>query len=60
MSAKSHPASMRFIPDLIAEGTSINNNAVSPSDVSVRQPSRYILFPFQVAVWILTHELLSF
>ncbi|ONK76132.1 uncharacterized protein A4U43_C03F24280 [Asparagus officinalis] len=43
MSAKSHPASMRFIPDLSTEGMSKSNNTASSSNVSARQPSRCLI-----------------
>lgn len=43
MSAKSHPASMRFIPDLTSEGVGEDINSLSSSDPLVQQPSRCLI-----------------
>lgn len=43
MSAKSHPASMRFIPDLTSEGLAEDNSSLSSSDPLVHQPSRCLI-----------------
>ena len=56
MSAKSHPATMRFIPDLTEEGISKSNSSPSSSDMLFRQPSRYIWFSLQAVLWLLTHS----
>lgn len=44
MTAKSHPASMRFIPDqLPREGIAGNGGLPTSLDLSVREPTRYVL-----------------
>lgn len=44
MTAKSHPASMRFIPDQLPRESVAGNGGLSTSlDLSVREPTRYVL-----------------
>lgn len=41
MTAKSHPAAMRFIPDQVSREGDLNNHVSSSSDMVVREPTRY-------------------
>lgn len=44
MTAKSHPASMRFIPDQLPRESVAGNDGLSTSlDLSIREPIRYVL-----------------
>lgn len=40
MTAKSHPAAIHFIPDQLP------HDYMSRSDISTREPSKYVLFVF--------------
>lgn len=42
MTAKSHPAAMRFIPDQLPRETISNNHISSSSDLLLREPARYV------------------
>ena len=42
MTAKSHPAAMRFIPDQLPRENIPNNHISSPSDLLLREPARYV------------------
>lgn len=48
MTAKSHPASMRFIPDSTAEKALEKNNSL---DILSQQPSRYVAPSFLRTRW---------
>ncbi|CAL1398882.1 unnamed protein product [Linum trigynum] len=43
MTAKSHPAAMRFIPDQIPRESALNNHVSSTSDVEAREPARCLI-----------------
>ncbi|KAL5863447.1 hypothetical protein ACOSQ3_000961 [Xanthoceras sorbifolium] len=43
MTAKSHPAAMRFIPDQVPRESAINNHVSSSSDLLVREPARCLI-----------------
>ncbi|CAN0884409.1 Guanine nucleotide exchange factor subunit RIC1 [Linum grandiflorum] len=43
MTAKSHPAAMRFIPDQIPRESSLNNHISSSSDFVAREPARCLI-----------------
>lgn len=42
MTAKSHPAAMRFIPDQLPRESIPNNHVSSSSDLLLREPARYV------------------
>ncbi|KAK1558924.1 hypothetical protein Q3G72_008345 [Acer saccharum] len=43
MTAKSHPAAMRFIPDQVPRESALNNHVSSSSDLLVREPARCLI-----------------
>ncbi|KAJ8900535.1 hypothetical protein K2173_025312 [Erythroxylum novogranatense] len=43
MTAKSHPAAMRFIPDQIPKESALNNHVSSSSDLLVGEPARCLI-----------------